>query len=120
MDEPSTSTSRKRHLSECIENYSKYFDTKSPIFESDNIFALQCLNCQKKIKANNRSGSNLRTHYQNKHLALYATMCIELSIPSLLIFTTDPFHFHHICFKIMIVYIFIPAAYQVKCFKSCL
>ena len=72
-NQDSSSGAKKRKLSDCVSKFTNYFNIESAEWQDDS-FTLQCLNCPKKIKGNNRSASNFLTHYKNKHYATYSTM----------------------------------------------
>ena len=72
-NQDSSSGAKKRKLSDCVSKYKNYFNIESAEWQDDS-YTLQCLNCPKKIKGNNRSASNFLTHYKNKHYASYSTM----------------------------------------------
>ena len=76
-NQDSSSGAKKRKLSDCVSKYKNYFNIESVEWQDDS-FTLQCLNCPKKIKGNNRSASNFLTHYKNKHYASYSTMWARL------------------------------------------
>jgi len=61
-------------LSDCILKYNSYYDVQSAEFYAVDQFTVSCKTCGKRIKASNRSASNLITHYKRKHGALYCVM----------------------------------------------
>lgn len=72
-NQDSSSGAKKGSCPIVCPNIKNYFNIESAEWQDDS-FTLQCLNCQKKIKGNNRSASNFLTHYKNKHYATYSTM----------------------------------------------